>query len=240
MRRSVLRHAKLLHVTRLAEVQAVLLDLDGTLLDTAPELTDAAADMLAELGLQPVAAAQVRDFIGKGIPHLVGKTLQASLGRAPDEHRLGAGLESFLLHYEKRNGRTATAYPGVREGLAVLRAAGYRLACVTNKAARFTDPLLQAAGMRDFFSAVVSGDTVAKKKPAPDLLLLACERLGVTPARALMIGDSANDALAARAAGCAVLLVPYGYSEGVDVQTLDCDGIVASLLRAAGLLNSLP
>lgn len=219
-------------------IRAVLLDLDGTLLDTAPEIAAAAADMLAELGLEPVPASMVRDFIGKGIPSLVQRTLVQSLGRDPDERRIGAGIESFFFHYEKRNGRSATAYPGVREGLTTLHALGFKLACVTNKAARFTVPLLKSTGLEAFFSAIVSGDTAARKKPAPDPLLAACSQLGVGPGEAVMVGDSTNDALAARAAGCAILLVPYGYSEGVDVQTIECDGIVPTLLHVAGLLSS--
>lgn len=220
----------------LGGVRAVLVDLDGTLLDTAPELTAAAADMLEELGLQPVSPATVRGFIGKGIPNLVRQTLQASIGAAPDELRIDAGLERYFFHYERRNGRSADVYPGVREGLAALSAAGYPLACVTNKTARFTEPLLQATGLAPFFAAVISGDSVTKKKPAADPIIAACSRLGVSPSAAVMVGDSANDALSARAAGCAVLLVPYGYSEGLDVQSIDCDGIVPSLLHLAGLL----
>ncbi len=225
-------------MTDFGAVRAVLLDLDGTLLDTAPDLAAAAADMLAELGLEPVQAATVRRFIGKGIPNLVRRTLESSLGCAVDERRIGAGLESFFFHYEKRNGRLSSPYAGVREGLTALHAAGLAMGCVTNKTTRFTLPLLNMTGLAGFFSAVVSGDTVPRKKPAPDPLLEACRRLGVGPAESIMVGDSANDSLAARAAGCPILLVPYGYSEGVDVQSLDCDGIVPSLLHVAGLLSS--
>lgn len=219
-------------------VRAVLLDLDGTMIDTAADIAAATADMLEELGLEPVQAALVRGFIGKGVPHLVRRTLESSLGRAADERRIGSGMESFFFHYEKRNGRLATLYPNVREGLTELHAAGFALGCVTNKTARFTTPLLDAMGLSAFFSSVVSGDTTAKKKPAADPVLAACAQLRVAPAEAIMVGDSANDSLAARAAGCAVLLVPYGYSEGVDVQTIDCDGIVSTLLHLAGLLKS--
>jgi phosphoglycolate phosphatase len=225
-------------VIGLGAVRAVLLDLDGTLLDTAPEIAAAAADMLSELGLDPVAPERVREFIGQGIPHLVRRTLEASLGAPPDERRVGSAMKGFFFHYEKRNGRSATAYAGVRDGLAALRAKGYPLACVTNKTAHFALPLLDATGLAGYFSAVVSGDTLPKKKPAPDPLIEACSRLGVAPAVALMIGDSMNDALAARAAGCPVFLVPYGYTEGADVQGIECDGIVPTLLHVAGLLKS--
>ncbi len=222
----------------LGAVRAVLLDLDGTLLDTAPEFAAAAADMLSELGLDPVDPLRVREFIGKGIPHLVRRTLEASLGRAPDERRVGSAMEGFFFHYAKRNGCMAKPYPGVLEGITELRAKGFALACVTNKTAQFTIPLLEATGLAGFFPVVVSGDTMPKKKPAPDPLLEACRRLGIPALEALMIGDSRNDALAARAAGCPVLLVPYGYTEGEDVQGIDCDGIVPSLLHVAGLLKT--
>lgn len=221
----------------LGAVRAVLLDLDGTLLDTAPEIAAAAADMLSELGLDPVDPLRVREFIGKGIPHLVRRTLEASLGRAPDERRVGSAMEGFFFHYAKRNGCMSKPYPGVLEGITELRAKGFALACVTNKTAQFTIPLLEATGLAGFFPVVVSGDTMPKKKPAPDPLLEACRRLGIPALEALMIGDSRNDALAARAAGCPVLLVPYGYTEGEDVQGIDCDGIVPSLLHVAGLLK---
>ena len=216
----------------------MLLDLDGTLLDTAPEIAAAAAEMLAELGLEPVPAPKVRDFIGKGIPSLVRRTLAASLGREADERRIGSAIESFFFNYEKQIGRAANPYPGVVEGLDSMRAAGLGLACVTNKTAQFTLPLLEATGLAAYFGTVISGDSVARKKPAADPVLAACNLLGVAPNEAVMVGDSANDALAARAAGCPVLLVPYGYSEGVDVQSIDCDGIVASLLHVAGLLRT--
>ena len=225
-------------MTDLRAIRAVLLDLDGTLLDTAPEIAAAAADMLAELGLEPVEPDRVRLFIGKGIPSLVRRTLEASLGAAPDERRVGSAIEGFFFHYAKRNGSLASPYPGAREGLEALRAMGLPLACVTNKAAQFTRPLLEATGLGRYFDAVVSGDTAARKKPAPDPLLFACGQLGVAPGAALMVGDSTNDALAARAAGCPVLLVPYGYSEGVEVQKIDCDGIVSTLLHVAGLLKT--
>ena len=146
-------------------------------------------------------------------------------------------MEGFFFHYAKRNGRMSKPYPGVLEGIAELRAKGFALACVTNKTAQFTIPLLEATGLAGFFPVVVSGDTMPKKKPAPDPLLEACRRLGVPAPEALMVGDSRNDALAARAAGCPVLLVPYGYTEGEDVQGIDCDGIVPSLLHVAGLLK---
>jgi phosphoglycolate phosphatase len=217
--------------------KAVLLDLDGTLLDTAPDLAQAANRTLAELGLRELPESQVRDFIGQGIAMLVRRCLEASSGRAPDDALFESALARFAVHYERVNGNSSVPYPGVREGLAAMRAGGLRLACVTNKAARFAVPLLAARALDEYFDAVVTSDQAGSRKPSPGPFLVACERLGVSPQEAAAIGDSANDAQGARAAGCApVLLVPYGYREGRDIRGIECDGIVASLFQAADVL----
>jgi phosphoglycolate phosphatase len=216
-------------------IKAVLIDLDGTLLDTAPDLAAAANAMLAEHGLEPLPAQAVRDFIGRGIPHLVERCLQAAGRPLPCAH-LESALRSFGAHYRRLNGRASAAFPGVPEALERLRAAGLRLACVTNKAAAFTAPLLEKSGLAPFFDTVVTSDQIGRRKPHPEPFLHACRQLEVAPAAAVVIGDSANDAEAARAAGCRVLLVSYGYCEGRDVRTLDADGVVATLEEAADLL----
>jgi phosphoglycolate phosphatase len=216
-------------------IKAVLLDLDGTLLDTAPDLAAAANAMLAEQGLAPLAVSVVRDFIGRGIPHLVERCLQAA-GAAIPSTRLDSALASFGAHYSRLNGRASAAFPGVTQGLERLRAGSLRLACVTNKAAAFTIPLLEKAGLVSYFDSVVTADQVGARKPDPGPFLYACRALSIAPSEAAVIGDSANDAEAARAAGCRVLLVSYGYSEGRDVRTLDSDGVVATLSEAADLL----
>ena len=217
-------------------IRAVLLDLDGTLLDTAPDLAAAANAMLAELGRDPLAETAVRDFIGKGIDHLVRRCLECA-GAGVDAAAFAGARERFDLHYAQTNGRAAREFPGVREGLAAMQGRGLRLACVTNKAARFTLPLLERAGLSTFFGAVVTADQVGKRKPDPAPFMHACRRLGVAPKDAAVIGDSENDALGARAAGCRVYLVPYGYREGRDVREIESDGIVASLLHAAEALT---
>ena len=214
-------------------MQAALLDLDGTLLDTAPDLAAAGNAMLADLSLPALDQRRVRGFIGKGLAHLVRLSLAAAGGAPPGEAALARALERFEHHYALLNGSRSALYPGVHEGLAAWRARGARLACVTNKPARFTRPLLTRFDLAHFFDAVVSGDTVTRKKPDPEPLLAACRQLGVAVTEAVMIGDSSNDAVAARAAGCPVLLVSYGYAEGGTLQGIDCDGIVDSLLHAA-------
>ena len=211
----------------------MLLDLDGTLLDTAPDIAAAANAMLAEQGLAPLPASTVRDFIGSGMSKLVERCLQAS-GAAMHQE----ALQAFQKHYERVNGSAATPYPGVVQALERMRNAGLRLACVTNKAAAFTVPLLQKSGLAGYFAAVVSADQVGKRKPDPAPFLHACRALGARPRESVVIGDSANDAQGARAAGCRVLLVSYGYSEGRDVRAIECDGVVDTFGEAAERLLS--
>jgi phosphoglycolate phosphatase len=219
-------------------IKAVLLDLDGTLLDTAPDLAAAANAMLAEQGLKPLPASVIRDFIGGGIVRLVERCLQ-SAGQPLACARLESALRSFGAHYRRLNGSASLPYPGVPEALERLRAASLRLACVTNKAAAFTAPLLDKTGLARYFDAVVTADEAGSRKPHPGPFLHACRALGVAPAEAAVIGDSANDADGARAAGCRVVLVSYGYSEGRDVRSLACDGVAATFGEAAGLLLEL-
>jgi phosphoglycolate phosphatase len=218
-------------------IRAVLLDLDGTLLDTAPDLAAAANATLAELALAPLPAGAVRDFVGSGIAMLVRRCLAASLAREPQAALLEQAQARFAAHYERLNGSASRPFPGAVEGLVAMRAQGLRLACVTNKAARFTRPLLAAAGLARYFDAVATSDMAGARKPDPAVFLHACRELGVPAAQACAIGDSANDADGARAAGCRFLLVPYGYREGRDLAQIPCDGVVETLLDALAALR---
>ncbi|MBV6475555.1 MAG: Phosphoglycolate phosphatase, chromosomal [Rhodocyclaceae bacterium] len=218
-------------------IRAVLIDLDGTLLDTVPDLADAANAMLAELGRLTLPTDTIRDFVGKGIPNLVGRCLgYPGESAAPDAV---AALAVFKHHYAAVNGRKTRVYPGVLEGLRAMRAAGLKTACVTNKAAAFTEQLLAATGLAALLDLTVSGDTLPEKKPHPLPFLHICERFGITPAEALVVGDSRNDVAGARAAGCPVFCVPYGYSEGEDVRDLGADAIVGTLEEAARRLQEI-
>jgi phosphoglycolate phosphatase len=213
--------------------RAVLFDLDGTLLDSAPDLAAAANAMLAELGLPARDPAAIATYIGRGIPKLVERSLTGSLDAAADPALLVRALPIYEHHYAAESGRRSVPFPGVVEGLRALHRAGLPLACITNKAERFTVDLLERTGLGGFFGVVVCGDTVAKKKPDPEPVLAACAQLGIRPHEALMIGDSENDVQAARAAGCQVWCVPYGYNEGRPVGSLDCDVLVPDLAEAA-------
>ena len=222
----------------MALTRAVLLDLDGTLLDTAPDIAAAANAMLAEQGLTPLPAETVREFIGSGIPRLVERCLQAS-GLPLACARLEPALRSFGAHYRRLNGNESRPFPGVVEALDRLRAARLKLACVTNKASAFALPLLERTRLAPFLDAVVTADHVGRRKPDPEPFLQACRTLGTSAAASVVVGDSANDAEGARAAGCPVLLVSYGYSEGRDVRELDCDGVCDSFGEAAERALSL-
>jgi len=217
-------------------VRAVMIDLDGTLLDTVGDLAVAADAMRAELGMPALPPGAVRDYVGKGIPVLVKRALTGRMDGEPEAALFERGLAIFNRCYAAVNGRSTTIYPGVREGLDAFRAMGLALACVTNKSGEFTTPLLAATGLADYFRVVVAGDSLARRKPDPLPLTHTCGVLGIGPAEMLMIGDSANDAVAARAAGCPVFCVPYGYNEGVDVRALDVDAIVATLFEASKLV----
>jgi phosphoglycolate phosphatase len=218
-------------------VKAVMIDLDGTLLDTVADLAIAVNLLLQKVGRPQLTEALVRTFVGKGIANLVKRALVGALEGEPDAALFERALPLYYDCYESVNGRHTVIYPGVREGLDALKSAGYPLACVTNKSARFTLPLLEKMRLAAYFKVVVSGDTLPKKKPDPLPLTHACAELGIAPRDMLMIGDSLNDTLAARAAGCPVFCVPYGYNEGHDVRELDVDAIVETLVEAAKLIS---
>ncbi len=218
-------------------VKAVTIDLDGTLADTIPDLAEAANRMLRELGRTGLDVALIRTFVGKGIPKLVERALAGADAAALSGELLERALAAFERCYAEVNGRHTVIYPGVREGLQALRAMALPLACVTNKSERFTTPLLDHLGIARYFEQVIAGDTLPRKKPDPEQLIHACRGFAVAPSEMLMIGDSLNDAEAARAAGCPVFCVTYGYNEGRDVRELDVDAIVPSLIEATRLIQ---
>lgn len=216
-------------MSRPEPIRGVLVDLDGTLLDTAPDLAAAANAMLARLGRAPRTLDEVKTYVGKGIARLVERCITGDLEKRVDNETLDRGLALFRAEYEKSNGTRSRLYPGAVEGLKAMTQRGLKLACVTNKAERFTRPLLASNGLAKYFTTVVTGDMVELGKPHPACYLLACDRLGLSTSQAVVIGDSANDALAARAAGIRVVCVSYGYNEGRPVESIDCDRIIDSL-----------
>ena len=218
-------------------IKAIAFDLDGTLVDTLPDLHEAGSRMLAAMGFEPVPAEQVRTFIGDGVDRLIKRLLTGQLEGEPEVALFGRARESFGSHYAQVLTRQSRPYPGVKEALDEMRRRGFRLACVTNKPGAFTQPLLRELGLAARLDLILGGDSLPRKKPDPLPLVHCAAALGVSAARLLMIGDSANDCLAARAAGCPVFCVPYGYRGSLGVQELDCDAIVQSLSEALELIT---
>ena len=206
------------------------MDLDGTMVDTIGDFHAALNLMLADLALPAVDKEPISLMVGKGSEHLIRSVL-AHVGASAD--RYDAAWDRYQHHYIGINGQHSDVYAGVADGLAALRGAGLRLACLTNKPTAFARPLLQAKGLDGYFEVVFGGDAFERKKPDPLPLLKTCEALGTSPARTLMVGDSSNDAQAARAAGCPVVLVTYGYNHGEPVRGVDADGFVDSLAQLA-------
>ena len=207
-------------------ITAAIVDLDGTMVDTVGDFEQALARTLADLALAPVDRAFITRTVGRGSMHLLAQTL-ARAGGAPE--LLEPAWTHYQRHYAEVNGRHADVYPGVREGLGAMRARGWRLACVTNKPRAFALALLEAKGLSAEFEHVFGGDSFARQKPDPLPLIKACEALGAPPDRTLMVGDSRNDCEAARAAGCPVVLVSYGYNHGEPVADARPDRVIARL-----------
>lgn len=221
----------------LTGIRAAIIDLDGTMVHTAPDFQVAINRMRDDLDLPPLGIDTIINFVGKGTENLIRRVLSIDFEPPQAEAYLPKALQSYGRHYLAINGNYSSVYPGVREGLAALRTKGLRLACVTNKPIAFALPLLEKNGLRDHFEIVYGGDSLPKKKPDPYPLQKVCADFDLEPPQVVAIGDSSNDAQAARAAGCRVLNVPYGYNHGESIQKIDSDGIVPTLLDAAHLVS---
>ena len=223
------------------KISAVAFDLDGTLVDTLPDLHEAANRMLGDLGRSKVDDTAVRAYVGDGVDRLVKRLLTGDPDSDPDGEPDAALFvwagNAFRSHYASVLSRASRPFPGVVEGLQEMRRHGLRLACITNKPASFTEPLLRDIGLAPYLDLVLNGDSLPRKKPDPLPLLHCAQVFSVPASRLLMIGDSPNDTRAARAAGCPVFCVPYGYRGTLGVHELDCDAIVPSLLDSMKLVE---
>ncbi len=220
-------------------LSAVLFDLDGTLLDTAADIALALNRAMIEHGGRALPESEVRRMIGRGSPNLIERAL-ASQGRTLDADSQAALLDRFFHHYgalEASKEDRAQPYAGVAESLRAVHECGVHTAVVTNKHHRFAASLLERLRLARWVDVVVGGDTCARRKPDPQPLLFACDSLRVTASESLMVGDSVNDVLAARAAGMPVVCVSYGYNEGRAPETLDCDELLDSMIQLPPLLH---
>jgi phosphoglycolate phosphatase len=218
------------------KVNVIMIDLDGTLMHTAPEIARASNRMLAALDKPTLDELQIESYIGEGAHVLIKRCLTGQLNVEPDAVEYAKAQQLFFECYAD-NVTESKPYPHVLEGLQALKSAGYTLACVTNKPASFTLPLLEANHLMPYFALVVSGDTLAKKKPDPDQLFYICEKLGIPATEALLIGDSKTDVAAARNAGCYVFTVPYGYNQGQQMDATAVDALIENIGDALDYLH---
>jgi phosphoglycolate phosphatase len=221
----------------LRPVKMVLIDVDGTLVDSVPDLAYCVDEMMEQLGMPVRGEASVRNWVGNGVERLVRRALTNSLDGEPDKALFDKAYPVFLDLYADNTSKRSILYPGVTEGIAFLKSARYKLGCVTNKAAQFTEPLLKDLGIYDNFSIVISGDTLPQKKPDPAPLLHAAEFFGVAPEEAMMLGDSVSDVKAARAAGFQIICMSYGYNHGEDIRTANPDAVIDSMAELPELLG---
>ena len=226
------------HFSTPLNIKAIVIDLDGTLLNTAPQLSEAANRMLRDIDYAPVSQTLLSSYIGNGISWLVKRALTGDMHATPDVALYDHALPIFEKHYTELLLESKT-FDGVIAGLDAMKAAGFRLGCITNKVERYTTPLLAGIGLAKYFEITLAGDTLPEKKPHPMPLLHAAKFFGVPIEQLLLIGDSLSDTLAARAAGCPVFCVPYGYNHGEPVETLDQDAVIANLPAAMPLIKRI-
>ncbi|MDH5445292.1 MAG: phosphoglycolate phosphatase [Gammaproteobacteria bacterium] len=219
--------------------EMVLIDVDGTLVDSVPDLAYCVDEMMKALDMPVHGEAKVREWVGNGVERLTRRALIGQLEGEPDDALFEKAYPIFLDLYAENTSKRSKLYPGVAEGVAYLEEAGYKLGCVTNKAEQFTVPLLQDLGVSGHFEIIISGDTLPKKKPDPLPLLHAAEHFGVKPENALMLGDSVSDVKAARAAGFQIVCMSYGYNHGNDIRDANPDVVIDSMVELRDILPVL-
>ncbi|BAW80881.1 phosphoglycolate phosphatase [Candidatus Nitrosoglobus terrae] len=221
----------------LKKPKAIVMDIDGTLVDSVPDLAFCTDAMMEQLGLPPRGETKVRQWVGNGVERLIKRALVDNLDGEPEKSLYQKAEPIFLTLYQENTSKRSQLYPGVKEGLAWLKSQEYRLSSVTNKAAQFTHPLLKELGIIDYFEMIVSGDTLPEKKPHPAQLLHTANFFGIPPEKALMVGDSISDVKAARAAGFQIICLSYGYNHGKDIRDSHPDAVIDSLFEIKDLLN---
>jgi len=220
----------------LKKPKMILIDVDGTLVDSVPDLAYCVDEMMRCLGRPPHGEDKVRDWVGNGVERLVRRALVGQLEGEPSDEDFERAYPIFLELYADNTAQRSCLYPGVRDGIDYMKSQGYQLGCVTNKAAQFTIPLLKHFGIHDEFGIVVSGDSLPVKKPDPGPLLHAARHFGVAPQDALMLGDSKSDVTAARAAGFQIVCMSYGYNHGEDIRKYSPDAVIDSMAELRNLL----
>ena len=207
----------------------VLIDVDGTLVDSVPDLAWCVDAMMKEIGMPEHGEERVRHWVGNGVERLVKRALINALDGEPEAALFDQALPIFQDLYSENTSKRSCLYDGVIDALDFLKTADVRIGCVTNKASQFTLPILRDLGISDYFETVLCGDQVERKKPDPQPLLMSAEKLGVDPGSSLMLGDSMSDVKAARAAGFDIICMSYGYNHGEDIRDYNPDAVVDSM-----------
>lgn len=222
---------------KLQRPEMVLIDVDGTLVDSVPDLAYCVDAMMRELDMPERGEQRVRHWVGNGVERLVKRSLINRLEGEPDEALYARALPVFEAFYRENTSKRSRLYPGVQEALDFLQTTGVRIGCVTNKASQFTLPLLQDLGVSDYFEIIICGDMVERKKPDPMPLLQAAERLETEPRASMMLGDSMSDVKAARAAGFQIVCMSYGYNHGEDIREYNPDAVVDSMAEIKDIVD---
>lgn len=222
---------------KLQRPEMVLIDVDGTLVDSVPDLAYCVDAMMRELGMPERGEQRVRHWVGNGVERLVKRSLINQLEGEPDEALFAQALPVFEALYRKNTSARSCLYPGVKQALDFLQTTGVRIGCVTNKASQFTLPLLQDLDVRDYFEIIICGDMVERKKPDPMPLLQAAEQLETEPRASMMLGDSMSDVKAARAAGFQIVCMSYGYNHGEDIRDYNPDAVVESMAEIKDIVD---
>jgi phosphoglycolate phosphatase len=217
--------------------EMVLIDVDGTLVDSVPDLAYCVDEMLKQLDMPTRGEAAVRHWVGNGVERLVKRGLINRLDGEPDAALYDKALPIFRALYAENTSKRSCLYDGVAEALEFLKTTGVRIGCVTNKASEFTLPILQDLGIRDYFETVLCGDMVEHKKPDPQPLLQSAETLSVSPQESMMLGDSMSDVKAARAAGFSIVCMSYGYNHGEDIRDYNPDAVIDSMIEIKDIVD---
>lgn len=223
---------------QIPNIRAIAIDLDGTLLDTIPDLCGAVNLVLADLELAPLEIDLVKTFVGKGLGEHMRKSLRTAMGREPDDAEKAHAIDLYRAHYAAHIADRTTIYRGVVEGLDAFKLRGLPMSVVTNKWTTNTETLLARFKLSAYFDHIVCGDTLTSNKPDPGMMFYSAGRFGVHPREMLMIGDSGNDSRSAQAAGSPVVLMTYGYNEGENVADLRANAIVSTFTAIPALLDS--
>jgi len=217
--------------------EMILIDLDGTLVDSVPDLAWCVDEMMKALNMPVRGQDKVRNWVGNGVTKLIERALVDQLDGAPSDELFARAAPIFMDLYTDNASKRSQLYPAVKDGLKWLIDQGIRVGCVTNKDEKFTLKILKDLGLYDFFEIIISGDTLPLKKPDPAPLLHGAKFFGIAPEKAMMIGDSISDVKASRAAGFSIVCMSYGYNHGVDIRTANPDVVIDSFAELQNVID---